>query len=277
MESNKTRSKNRSKGCFFHCFRPNDDMNYDPFRTKPLEKGKTMDPLLTYIAAREKERVALPTILSSALKSCGERNENRFRKKANYGFLRQTLKATLNETSWGKKIINLRRKRNRVNSFKSVTNNLEGEVDKISNTENKTTHQTNLNTSTSSMCSSPVFIQSSTTTSTSPGTRAWKSSSELYQPRPVLVNGIVVKKHKQDEGYYSCNMSMFLPLIILVTLILWGRICAIVCTSIGFFLVSPRGRKVEALCGDTEFDSVHHKKKIIMEGLLQRKRCHSKG
>ncbi|KAE9592943.1 hypothetical protein Lal_00029234 [Lupinus albus] len=253
MDSNNTRSKNRSKGCLFHCFRPN-DMSYDPFRTKPLQQSKTMDPLLTYIAVGEKETVTFPTILSSALKSCGEPNENRLRKKTNYGFLRQTLKATFNETSWGKKIINLRRKRNRDNlSFKSVINNLEGEGHKISNTENKTTHQTNLNTSSSSMCSSPVFTQSSltssTTTSTSPGTMAWKSSSELYQPKPVLVKGIVVKKQKQDEGYYSCNMSMFLVLISLVTLILWGRICATVCTSIGFFLVTPRRRKPQALCG----------------------------
>ncbi|CAL0302331.1 unnamed protein product [Lupinus luteus] len=65
---------------------PNDDMSYDPFATKPLQKDKTLDPLLTYIAVAEKERVAFPTILSSALKSCGERNENRFRNKVNYGF-----------------------------------------------------------------------------------------------------------------------------------------------------------------------------------------------
>ncbi|CAL0331099.1 unnamed protein product [Lupinus luteus] len=80
--------------------RPNDDMSYDPFATKPLQKDKTLDPLLTYIAVAEKERVAFPTILSSALKSCGERNENRFRNKVNYGFFRQALKDTLNETSW---------------------------------------------------------------------------------------------------------------------------------------------------------------------------------
>ncbi|CAL0328902.1 unnamed protein product [Lupinus luteus] len=243
MEFVKTRPKNnRNKGCLFHCFRPH-DIDYDPF-----ENANTRD-------------------------------QPRVRKKTSYGFLKQALKTTLIETSWGKKIIDLRRrKRNKENLFRSNTSNLEGEKsDKIPNTDHKTTHQTNSNTS-SSQCSlafTPTSLTSSTTTITSsPGTQACSSSSELYQPRQVLINGTELKKQKQkqDEGCYSSKMVVCLPLISLVALILWGKFCAIICTLIGFFLVPPHRRRNGALCGYTEFDSVQYKKKIIMEGLHQRKR-----
>ncbi|XP_019412734.1 PREDICTED: uncharacterized protein LOC109325046 [Lupinus angustifolius] len=159
----------------------------------------------------------------------------------------------------GQEIINLRRrKRNKENMFRLSTSNLEGEEesDKISNKDHKTTHQTNSNTS-SSQCS--FALSSATTVSSSPGTLACSSSSEL--------------KQKQDGGCYSSKMVVYLPLISLVALILSGKFCAILlCTLIGFFLVPPHRTRNRALYGDTKFDSVQYKKKIIMEGLHQRKR-----
>ncbi|OIV99146.1 hypothetical protein TanjilG_01121 [Lupinus angustifolius] len=158
--------------------------------------------------------------------------------------------------------------------FRLSTSNLEGEEesDKISNKDHKTTHQTNSNTS-SSQCS--FALSSATTVSSSPGTLACSSSSELYQPRQVLINGTELKKQKQkqDGGCYSSKMVVYLPLISLVALILSGKFCAILlCTLIGFFLVPPHRTRNRALYGDTKFDSVQYKKKIIMEGLHQRKR-----
>lgn len=155
--------------------------------------------------------------------------------------------------------------------IKSSKSNLEGESDKIPNTECKITHRTNSNTSITSSSSS------------SPETQARSSSSELYpQPRSLLTNdGIGVTKQKQDvgdsrKGYYGSNMVVCLPLITsLVVLILWGKFCAILCTSIGFFVVPPRRGKPcheGTHFGENEFDSVQYKKKIIMEGLLERRR-----
>ncbi|KAF1899768.1 hypothetical protein Lal_00019899 [Lupinus albus] len=155
--------------------------------------------------------------------------------------------------------------------LRSSRSNLEGEeCDKISNTTHKTTHQTNSNTS-SSHCSLAFTPSSTTTVSSSQGTQACTSSSELYQPRPVLINK-QKHKEKQDEGCYSSKMVVCLPLISLVALILWGKFCAILCTLIGFFLVHPQRKRNRALSVDTKFDSVQYKKKIIMEGLHQRRR-----
>ena len=74
--------------------------------------------------------------------------------------------------------------------------------------------------------------------------------------------------------YGSNNMIVCLFLTSLLVLVLYGKFCAILCTSIGFFVVSPRrrwARNEGCVCEETEFDSVQYKKKIIMEGMLDRR------
>lgn len=76
------------------------------------------------------------------------------------------------------------------------------------------------------------------------------------------------------------NMVLCMFLVSLLVLILWGKFVAILCTSILFYLVRPSRRWPSScnnegvLCGESnnnnEFDSVQYKKKVIMEGLLDR-------
>lgn len=82
-----------------------------------------------------------------------------------------------------------------------------------------------------------------------------------------------VKKHeKRSRGFY---IGFCLPLICLLVLIFWGKIFAILCTSMGFFMVrwSSRSALPEDGIKSSEIDSDEHKK-VIMEGLLKRDRAH---
>lgn len=85
-------------------------------------------------------------------------------------------------------------------------------------------------------------------------------------------NFILQKHEKRSRGFY---VGFCLPLICLLVLIFWGKVFAILCTSMGFFMV--RWSRRCALPEDSkssEFDSYEHKKKVIMEGLLRRDRAH---
>lgn len=82
-----------------------------------------------------------------------------------------------------------------------------------------------------------------------------------------------VKKHeKRSRGFY---IGFCLPLICLLVLIFWGKIFAILCTSMGFFMVrwSSRSALPEDGIKSSEIDSDEHKK-VITEGLLKRDRAH---
>jgi hypothetical protein len=61
-------------------------------------------------------------------------------------------------------------------------------------------------------------------------------------------------------------------------MLFWGRICAILCTSAGFYFV-PRLRNVTKSddvveknpnSHDQDYDSEEYKKKVVLEGFLER-------
>ncbi|XAR67520.1 hypothetical protein NMG60_11002300 [Bertholletia excelsa] len=69
---------------------------------------------------------------------------------------------------------------------------------------------------------------------------------------------------------YSSNYGLCLMVLCLLILVVWGRTCAIFCTSTCLFLVPPRVKRVESLrrC----VDSPEQKRRVVMEGLLRRNR-----
>lgn len=81
---------------------------------------------------------------------------------------------------------------------------------------------------------------------------------------------------KTSSGF---NSGMYLLLISLTVTVLWGRICAILFTSIWLYFLpcwSPRNHhRPESVRKWPERESKDCKKRVIMEGLLQRK--HSRG
>ena len=79
---------------------------------------------------------------------------------------------------------------------------------------------------------------------------------------------------------YDTAFGLSVVLVTLVILIVWGRLCAILCTSAWFYLF-PRIRRVSEndiiknmnkASNDLYLDSVVYKKKVILEGLLERNR-----
>ncbi|XP_057450478.1 uncharacterized protein LOC130742393 [Lotus japonicus] len=197
----------------------------------PRRKPKTVDPLFSYIAVAEKQGSFLQTILSSACTAAkGEGKESACRRRKIGRSCRRALMAALNHTSLGKKIVKSRKIKKDTAFSKSRIGKLE-EGDRISNIEQKTT--------------TPAFTvyssSSSTCLSSSQGTLALVS---------FPMNGFGVKKQKQldvrdsRKGYFGSTTAMCLLLLTsLLVLILWGKFCAILCTSIGFFVVPHLGRK----------------------------------
>lgn len=85
------------------------------------------------------------------------------------------------------------------------------------------------------------------------------------------------KKQKAINGGDPV-IGMSIIMVSLVIMLVWGKICAILCTSAWFYMV-PRLRKVvdsndmEKMGSDSggpDLNSEEHKKKVVLEGLLQR-------
>ncbi|KAK7407792.1 hypothetical protein VNO78_09876 [Psophocarpus tetragonolobus] len=81
------------------------------------------------------------------------------------------------------------------------------------------------------------------------------------------------------QGSYNPVVGMSVVVVTLVIMIFWGRICAILCTSVWLYCV-PRLRKSgdgnddgnpqTTKSKEVDLDSEEYKKKVIMEGLLGR-------
>ncbi|KAL2339399.1 hypothetical protein Fmac_007339 [Flemingia macrophylla] len=90
------------------------------------------------------------------------------------------------------------------------------------------------------------------------------------------------KAKSARRSSYDPVVGMSVLVVTLVIVIFWGRLCAILCTSLWLYC-TPRFRKVN----DTndphttkpndvvvDLDSEEYKKKVIMEGLLERNHIH---
>ncbi|RDY08628.1 hypothetical protein CR513_07112, partial [Mucuna pruriens] len=89
------------------------------------------------------------------------------------------------------------------------------------------------------------------------------------------------KKAKNWRSSYDPVVGMSVLVVTLVIMIFWGRLCAILCTSLCLYC-TPRFRKIAAENDDgdpqttksndvdLDLDSEEYKKKVIMEGLLGR-------
>ncbi|KAI3812326.1 hypothetical protein L1987_17033 [Smallanthus sonchifolius] len=90
------------------------------------------------------------------------------------------------------------------------------------------------------------------------------------------------RKSGPSGGEFDSIIGMSIILVILVILVLWGKLCAILCTSSWFF-IAPRlvaaGQRSAVDSADKpppeshnslDLESVEYKKKVILEGLLQR-------
>lgn len=146
-----------------------------------------------------------------------------------------------------------------------------------------TTRRTNSNASSTlgGNSSSAIFTPSSSlsSTSSSPSRADHVSGSSSHEINSPPLNGTSKQNSVEDRRKRKCGSDKALCLLLIVSLlvlILWGKFFAILCTSVWFYLLPLSRRrkcKGEVSCVEesNEFDSVQYKKKVIMEGMLERK------
>lgn len=72
-------------------------------------------------------------------------------------------------------------------------------------------------------------------------------------------------------------IGMSIVILTLMILLIWGKLCAILCAAAWFYFV-PLSRSEEddvkngLIPGEFSYDSEEYKKKVVLEGFLQRKR-----
>jgi len=106
-------------------------------------------------------------------------------------------------------------------------------------------------------------------------------TKRVAKPSSTIARGTVKKPGRKKDGSAERLDPLVGLSIIMVTLIImlfWGRICAILCTSAGFYFV-PRLRNVTKSddvveknpnSHDQDYDSEEYKKKVVLEGFLER-------
>lgn len=123
----------------------------------------------------------------------------------------------------------------------------------------------------SSLWSSSSSSLSLNSRSLSDTSRSFRSNSSEFKPKQDNMQG-------NGKGHTS-TIGLCLVLVSLMVLVLWGKVCAILCTSTWLFLV-PRCSKArinnlsQKILDYEGIDSKEYKKMIIMEGLLERSRNH---
>ncbi|KAK7848089.1 uncharacterized protein LOC111995103 [Quercus suber] len=289
---NNTTTTTTKKKKFLLCFKP---MTMD---------GLEEDPVFKYFAVEEKEGMLFPVISKPSMapdkKEAQVEEEEKGsgrRKKGRNVKLSKFLKAVFTGTFLAKKL----KKRKLVeSSFRSETIITEkgvktmNSVNKDSLKQDDDNLRINSNVSSCSRRSSaftatPMCSSSSSSSSTSnsrsmsqrcnsfestlTGANSQNEQDNNGSKQRQDKNNNVQKHEKRNRGFY---IGFCLPLICLLVLIFWGKIFAILCTSMGFFMVrwSSRCALPEDGIKSSEFDSDEHKKKVIMEGLLKRGRAH---
>lgn len=124
-----------------------------------------------------------------------------------------------------------------------------------------------------SLCSACASSIASNSRSESQRNGSFRTTSmELKQ---VQQKHVPIPTNKVSRGVFSSNTGLSLLLLSLLVLIFWGKVCAILCTSTWLFFMpgqSKGGDLAVDMVGMLDVDSDEYKKRIILEGLLERNR-----
>lgn len=145
--------------------------------------------------------------------------------------------------------------------------------------KNKPTRRTASNTFSDITNSSTIFSSSPSQSSIISSNSDYVSNTPSHEtniiPKPPSLNGTNgVPKNNIVEEKRKRNVTLcILWIFSLFVLIFWGKLFAILYTSIWFYIVSSREirkcKKVVSLHRESDFDSIDYKK-IIMEGILEK-------
>ncbi|KAF5728004.1 hypothetical protein HS088_TW21G00146 [Tripterygium wilfordii] len=230
-----------------------------------------------YMSVKDKYRI--PSILPDSStpsvdnKSAAADTVTPRKKKFGHRSFSRVLKALLFEASLMEKLRKrkLREKLNRSHPKSSAKTVKHSEISMSNNPEENSNGRRSISNASllipsSSLCS---LCGSSLVDRNNSNKSSFRSSS--LEQRKLQDN--VNNEQEQGKGYYGVNFGLCFVVFSLVVLVFWGKVCAIFCTSTWLFFVPCRSIRSDSRNGDSlEFDSEQYKKKIIMEGLLDRNR-----
>ncbi|KAI9073933.1 hypothetical protein K1719_042427 [Acacia pycnantha] len=250
------------KGKFCLCFKPVSSVDDDG--------GEAFEPAASF-----------STILSSALMAdCREERTDGWPRRSskkkggdvNHDSFWQIIKKTFNHTNLVKKI----RRRKAANKRKISRSSSMMKIEKNSKQECKSSLKL--------MSNSSLFTRSSLSSSTNSSALSQTSGSSSSLSSSTTTLGFTTPKLIKDKKKRTTNHDdddrtkalCYILVTGLLILILWGKFFAIICVSSGFYFMPHRREQSEppgpANKEEEEFDTAEHKKKVIMEGLLERNR-----
>ncbi|KAI9187064.1 hypothetical protein LWI28_023976 [Acer negundo] len=302
-----TKTNSGSSSRFLHCFKPPEmdinDRSCVPVRpVRGCRDGFSHhEPVFTYVDVAEKPGVVFTRILSDDLSVGGggnNRDQNGVVEKKKRGGSRGgrkllcMMRAVMFETSLAKKIRKKKHKQKQWQSDKNE-NSIQPEYSEdengrtISRNSSSSSHYSSAITSSSSACSSS--LSSDARQRYSDGIKLFRSNNSFDGKQKQDMNFHNQERRKGCSG--PNNIGCCFLVISLFVLVFWGRVCAIVCTSTWLFFVPQRWRssiingsssknvgsssKNVGDYANAKLHSEKYKKKIIMEGLLERN--HSRG
>ncbi|CAK7327523.1 unnamed protein product [Dovyalis caffra] len=219
-----------------------------------LEKGGGCgsggDPAFKYVKSEQRDGAVFPQIFPTTLPSTNKEFIAYPEKKRHKKNFSRLLKAILFETSLAKKI-KKRKLSKKLNKSEKVEKDSKREKKNSINKKNQDKKDDGRNISNRSPSnSSSLFRNSRLLLDTG---RSFRSNSIKFKPEQDNMQG-------NGEGSYSSTVGLCLLLISLVALVFWGKACAIL-------------KNLSQKIADYEgIDLEEYKKKIIMEGLLERNR-----
>ncbi|XP_065859910.1 uncharacterized protein [Euphorbia lathyris] len=195
-----------------------------------------------------------------------------FKKKSRRKFVR-LIKAVLFETSLANKIKKRAKKKKQIANGDSASINDKDTYPITATTLNKKFGKKNQGR----IISGTPSIETSSISSSSCASSI--ASSSMRFPDTDITNLLEQQKQKNEEkgkGYYGINTGLCLILVALLVLVVWGKLFAILCTSAWLFFLPNWSKGKMLLKGrlkaEESMDREEYNKKIIMEGLLDRKR-----
>jgi len=85
------------------------------------------------------------------------------------------------------------------------------------------------------------------------------------------------KKHRESDtlaGKLDPVVGMSIVMVTLIIMLVWGRLCAILCTCAWFYVIPCFKVRVESReetgLGESDLNSEEYKKKVVLEGFLER-------
>ncbi|XVF78032.1 hypothetical protein PTKIN_Ptkin14bG0095700 [Pterospermum kingtungense] len=135
-------------------------------------------------------------------------------------------------------------------------------------------------------CTTSSTTNSSSSTTTAATTSRCSSSSISWDSRPETLEYYVPRKvgNGNQKGCNGSDYTICLLLVSLLVLVIWGKVCAIFCTTTWLFFAWRGSSTVKHVPSEKTAVDDHHfqtdtelcKKKVIMEGLLERDRSRNR-